>query len=428
MCAHKPEIVVAGGGIAGAAIALFLSRLNANVIVLEGRPGRPTFAEGGILMLAPNGMHVLGGLGLARTLLQRDSGVQVPWITINDSAGGHIGKVPQGSEERYGFASTMVMRSDLHDVLLDEVERKRLDVKWNAQVQSIEESDDGVLVRWIQDGLPHEKKADLLIGADGTWSTVRPSMYDCLGLSVPTPEYSGLVGLGALTNIDSVPGLSDLLTPDRPCVMIHGRQGFVGMAIFDRERKKVGWWTTHEAPNRTREEWKIPKKEALVKMRERYSDWAFPVPQLIAAAEASDDQLFVWPVFQVRKLERWHSRRTVLIGDAAHAMPPHSGQGASQALEDAGYLAYLLRAQIESAVSGTKELDWTPLLAQFQMDRQPRVNEIVDEANRRGSMKKDQSVLGYMMKKWIMWIMFMFMRESWGDGWFGYKVPGIDEW
>jgi len=125
-------------------------------------------------MLASNGMHVLNGLDLAHTLLQRDSSVQVPWMTVNDSAGGHIGKVPQGSEERYGFASTMVMRSDLHDVLLDEVEKRRLNVKWGARVQSIKESNDGVLVRWVQNGVPEEKMADLLIGADGVWSTVRP--------------------------------------------------------------------------------------------------------------------------------------------------------------------------------------------------------------------------------------------------------------
>lgn len=125
-------------------------------------------------MLAPNGMHVLNGLGLARTLLQRDSGVQVPRITINDSAGGLIGRVPQGSAERYGFASVMVMRSDLYDVLLDEVEKTRLIVRWGAQVRSIDESEDGVLVRWIQNGLPQEKKVDLLVGADGIWSTVRP--------------------------------------------------------------------------------------------------------------------------------------------------------------------------------------------------------------------------------------------------------------
>lgn len=125
-------------------------------------------------MLAPNGMHVLNGLDLARTLLERGSGAQVPWMTIKDSGGGHIGNIPQGSEERYGFASTMVMRSDLHDVLLDEVEKKRLDIRWGAQVQSVEESNDGVFVRWVQNGLSQEKKVDLLIGADGIWSTVRP--------------------------------------------------------------------------------------------------------------------------------------------------------------------------------------------------------------------------------------------------------------
>lgn len=113
------------------------------------------------------------------------------------------------------------------------------------------------------------------------------------------------------------------------------------------------------------------------------------------------------------------------------AMPPHSGQGASQALEDAAYLAYLLRRQIEStpsSVSGANELEWTSVLVTFQKDRQPRVDEIVDEANRRGNQKKDHSVVGYFVRKWMMWAVFLFMRESWGDGWFGYKVPGIDEW
>ena len=124
-------------------------------------------------MLAPNGMHVLNGLGLAHTLLQRDSGVQTPWITINDSAGGLLGKVPQGSEERHEFTSNMVMRADLHDVLLDQVEEKGLDIRWDARVRSIEEFDDGVLVHWVQNGQSHEKKVDLLIGADGIWSTIR---------------------------------------------------------------------------------------------------------------------------------------------------------------------------------------------------------------------------------------------------------------
>lgn len=120
---------------------------------------------------------------------------------------------------------------------------------------------------------------------------------------------------------------------------------------------------------------------------------------------------------------------TVKFGSTA--MPPHSGQGASQALEDAGYLAYLLRRQIGTAVSSdsmARKLDWTAMLASFQMDRQPRVDDMVDEANRRGSMKKEYSVIGYLIKKWLMWFLFLFVWESWGDSWFGYEVPGMDEW
>ncbi|KAG9314562.1 FAD/NAD(P)-binding domain-containing protein [Chiua virens] len=409
MCAMKPEIIVAGGGISGAATALFLSRLDVNVTILENRPSHSTVRLGRDFDASS----------------KRNACPERTWISSL------IGKVSQGSVERYGFASLMVMRSDLHDVLLDEVKKRQLNVVLGAQVQSIEESDDGVLVRWVQDEQPREKKVDLLVGADGIWSTVRPSMYDCLKLSAPKPEYSGLVGIGMLVDVDSVPGISDFLTPDRSCVMIHGRLGFVGMALFDKERKKLGWWTTHEAPDRSREEWKVPKQQALREIRERYSAWAFPIPQLIAAAEASNEELFVWPVFQVRKLEHWHSRRTILIGDAAHAMPPHSGQGASQALEDAGYLAYLLRKQLESAapsVPGANTLDWTSTLATFLKNRQPRVQRIVDEANRRGGQKKEHSVVGHFIKTWIMRILFFFMSESSGDDWFGYKVPGIDEW
>lgn len=127
------------------------------------------------------------------------------------------------------------------------------------------------------------------------------------------------------------------------------------------------------------------------------------------------------------------SQVTLAAKPGSLAMPPHSGQGASQALEDAAYLAYLLRKQTgtpSSSDPGANQPDCASILATFQMDRQPRVNEIVDEANRRGGMKKDQSVVGYFMKKWMMRVVFLFMRESWGDGWFGYKVPGIDadEW
>ncbi|KIJ11735.1 hypothetical protein PAXINDRAFT_15443 [Paxillus involutus ATCC 200175] len=304
-------------------------------------------------------MHVLNGLDLARKLLQRDSGIQVPCITINDPAGGLIGKVPlYGSVERYG---------------------------WSAQVHATEEFDDGIIVHWNEHGLPKHKKVDLLIGADGIWSAARLSMLKSLGLSAPELTYGGLVSMGPWALFSTLTAFLGFgfLSLERACVMIQGRQGFIGMALFDKQGKKVAWWTSLERNGGYRRN----KRE----VRERYSDWAFPVPQLIAAAETSGDQPFVWPVFEMEKLGHWHSKRTVLVGDAAHAIPPHSGQGASQSLED-----------------GFDVEDLMPTPAAFQAGRQPRVNGIIDEANRRDSQNKGHRKLS--------------------DGWFGYKVPGIEEW
>jgi len=104
-------------------------------------------------------------------------------------------------------------------------------------------------------------------------------------------------------------------------------------------------------------------------------------------------------------------------------MPPHSGQGASQGLEDAAYLAYLLRQHQLDPLSSLKDV-----LAQFQKDRQPRVDEIVTEAIRRGDQKREISAFGMFVKNWVMKIVLYFMKEDWMDGWFGYKVPGIEDW
>ncbi|KIK28671.1 hypothetical protein PISMIDRAFT_673758 [Pisolithus microcarpus 441] len=419
------QVIVAGAGIAGGAMALFLSHLDTDLTVLESRPRRPNTTEGGMIMLGPNGMNVLHGLGLSSKLRQRETGIQVSHITIRDGSGDLIGRVPQGSVERHGSASTALLRWDVHEVLLDALEEKRIDMRWNSRVESMEETDNSVLVRWSEAGETKEKRADLLIGADGIWSTTRPSMYERLGLAVTKPRYSGLVGIGFILDIDSVPGLASYLTLDQPIVMVHDHLGFVGMMLYDKKGKKVGWWTTHEASERSREEWEIPREQVFHELHERYSTCVFPIPQLIQASEVSGGQPFIWPVYEVERLGRWNSRRTVLIGDAAHAMPPHSGQGASQALEDAAHLAHLLRQYLQHRDSAA---DLQSVLDTFQKVRQPRVDEIVDEANRRGNMKRETSRVGMFVRKWMMRIIFFFMTQRWMDRWFAYKVPGIDDW
>jgi 2-polyprenyl-6-methoxyphenol hydroxylase-like FAD-dependent oxidoreductase len=79
----------------------------------------------------------------------------------------------------------------------------------------------------------------------------------------------------------------------------------------------------------------------LARFRRRFAAFGGPVPEYLAALE-SDEQLHFGPIEWV-DLDSWHSGRVVLVGDAAHAAPPHMGEGGSLAIEDALVLAEVLR-------------------------------------------------------------------------------------
>jgi len=246
----------------------------------------------------------------------------------------------------------------------------------------------------------------------------------------PRPTYQGLVGIAGILKVASIPKLDEFLNHDKPFVMVQGRNGSFGITLFDSKAEHVGWWSTHEAPEKPKLEWQAPKEQTLVEVKKRHNSWAFPVPQIIAAAEAHDFEPQVWPSYEVDKLKYWHTSRMILVGDAAHATPPHAGQGASQALEDAAYLAHLLRQLLSSSGSGIPTAaEIRSVLSSFQQARQPRVSEIIAEANRRGDGKRELSAMGMFLKKWSMKIFLtFFMKERWLDGWYGYVVPGIEEW
>ena len=66
-----------------------------------------------------------------------------------------------------------------------------------------------------------------------------------------------------------------------------------------------------------------------------YAGWHPAVTEMVGATDVGAR----WALFDLAPLERWHTDRVVLMGDAAHAMVPHQGQGANQTIEDAIVLA-----------------------------------------------------------------------------------------
>ena len=112
----------------------------------------------------------------------------------------------------------------------------------------------------------------------------------------------------------------------------------------------------------------------------------------------------VTDTLDVATLPTWSRKRTLLIGDAAHATSPHAGQGASLALEDAMRLSWLMR--------DGQELSLT--FRNFEQERRPRAEKIVAIARRNGNSKREFSASGAWIRDRM--LQMLLPRHLEGDG------------
>lgn len=403
--------IIVGGGIGGLATALFIKQnTNHDVIIYEAHLPKEENGNGsgfnesgsvtaGGLGLGPNGMNVLATLGkgengLAGKLLSRDDVLITETVDFCNSNGTLLGRFPLGSAKRYGNPGVMLSRNTIQDLLKEEIDRLGIKIQYK-KVASVND-----LVVQFEDGT--SDSADYIVGADGLHSKVRSSVVGDLA-----PTYSGLTGIGGFMATDDIPNLKEA-----NCTMQQGSRGFFGYAHFS---KQLMWWSTFEAEEITKSN---SRHMTIDKIRntllDRYGNWADPIPSIIKKAPAS---LYL-PVYEMPHLSKWNNDSIVLIGDAAHAMPPHSGQGVSCALEDAQLLGTILG--MTSDVGKAFDI--------YASLRKPRVQKIVNEANRRGEQKRDLqgSYLRQYIDAWIrdiaIWIICKIFQDSWTDETFGWRI------
>jgi len=144
--------------------------------------------------------------------------------------------------------------------------------------------------------------------------------------------------------------------------MIFGRRAFFGYVVPSGATDEV-WWFAN-----------VPQREEHTPLGDLFAHDAGPAAALI---EATDDIGPSFPIHTVPHVRRWQDGRAVLVGDAAHAPSPSSGQGASLAVEDAVVLAQLLR---DAPAAKTA-------LAAYERARRERVERIVKWAARVNSSK-----------------------------------------
>jgi 2-polyprenyl-6-methoxyphenol hydroxylase-like FAD-dependent oxidoreductase len=396
----QAHVLIIGGGIAGLALSLFLKRAGFHCTIFEAYPRHAEV--GGGLGLAANGMNVLDELGLAESVIE--AGTICSVMAFRTTRGKLIGVAPYAPPGRYGRPAVTLSRAALHRIIAGEVERQGIALLYGKRLCAIEDGDAGIVARF-EDG--SEVQGDLVVGADGINSRVREIIIP----DGPKPGFTGLVGVGGFVPRHAVP----LERPDdeRTMTLCFGPGGaFLGYAFGDRAPAAAGafWWSalarTEPLSDDERAELSLDAiRDAVL---EKGDGWFDTPVRLLAATTHTIAPL---NLLDVAHLPRWWSGRVVLIGDAAHAMSPHSGQGASVALEDAICLAKKLR----------DEAPLSAACAAFERDRRRRAERIVAFGRRSGDTKKTRGPIATWLQRIAMplFVRLAGFSQSWMQG---YRV------
>src|SRR6185437_12479814 len=303
-------------GIGGPAVSLFLRRAGIKSRIFEAYP-EPTTIGGGF-QIAPNGMRVLNSLGLADRV--RTAGVMSSHFVFRNQQGKVISQIDASAS---GYGVTM-MRAAFHQILLDEIGRQHVPIEYGKRLCGIEYQGNQVVARF-EDG--SVERGDMLLAVDGVHSRTRALILP----DYASPRYTGFLGIGGLAK-------SGTATPDdaqdaRSLSFSVGSRFQVGYAKVCGTPSRWGWWThLPQEQELTRAELQaIPDDVLLDRILTAFKGWHSPIESFVS----NTAKVMRTAIYDVPSLPTWHAGRVMLLGDAAHAMSPAGGQGASLALEDA---------------------------------------------------------------------------------------------
>ena len=334
--------LIVGAGVGGLCAAIALRRADWAVRIFERASGPREF--GYALTLAPNALDGLRELGLGPAVVARS-------FVITKGTTGEV-RLINGRVLRRGVVpverefAAVTMRPVLHAALLDAVGRSS--VEFDREVADIDATNAQVAITFC-DG--SRTSGDLLIGADGFNSAVRRHLH----LDEPAPRRSGFLELRGLTS--KIPAALH----NTDAVVYFGPRVLGVVARVDASR--IFWFLSTPEPPGPRDDERQLLQRATVGFDELFIE---------VARSTADADLRVDDAVDRDPLTEWGRGPITLLGDAAHPMLPHAGQGAAQAIEDAVALGLALRW--DTAVERA--------LRCYESVRMPRTRAIVERGRR----------------------------------------------
>jgi salicylate hydroxylase len=340
--AKRLKVAIVGGGIGGLSTANAMVRDGHEVHVFE--QAKQLGEVGAGVMIAPNSVRLLERLGF-RNGLERLGGRIAEGSSYRRMDGSVVGPVmtsdSSGENGAYGMH-----RADLLNMLADHLPEST--VNTGHKCVGIEQDPDMARLTF-ENGRTVE--ADVVVAADGIHSQLRERAVE------PTPPvFSGMVAYRGLVSRDQLPSWRN----DVHMVWMGEGKHFMVFPVRGGEMLNFVGFLPSGYP--AEESW--AGKGDVNELVKAFAGWDPLVTQLIGQVKNP----FWWGLFDREPLERWTFGRLVLLGDAAHAMLPHLGQGANQAIEDGVALSALL-SQVDPALV-------SEALARYEQVRKPRATKV----------------------------------------------------
>jgi salicylate hydroxylase len=340
---QKPRITIVGGGLAGLAAANALKTFGFEAEIFEQAPALGEIGAG--ISISCQGAKALRAIGLGEQLAAVGNASQ-GILTRNMQTGEPL-EFREPPAARFGAPHYFVHRADLLNALASGIDQANLYL--DHRLTGIEERQSEIRLTFANGAT---RRADVVIGADGVHSAVRRALY-----GEDKPTYTGQMVWRALPKGSDVP--AEVLEPS-------GSTQWWGpgchlVSYYLRGREVVNIVTQEDTDKWVEEGWSIPGDPD--EMRASFPN---PEPRLKALLSLVT-QCSKWGLFLRAPTNDWGRGRIQLIGDAAHAMLPNAGQGASQSFEDSYTLARWLDAERGDPVKA---------LENFRRIRIPRVHAV----------------------------------------------------
>ncbi|KAK2612695.1 hypothetical protein QQS21_001312 [Conoideocrella luteorostrata] len=400
------KAIIIGGGPAGISAALRLQQMTDICSTIYELRAEPT-TLGGAVGIFSNGLRLFHRLGLYEELAARGSSEST--MTLHSLNGGIITSrdlVGAVKEQNGGFGYLRIKRPELLEVLMTAAKEAQIPIHFNKNLVNITETSSSVKVTF-SDGSTDE--ADILFGCDGIHSAVRKLYVD----PSQTPGYTGFAGIGAIiTRPESIKSSANDLKGINATLTTEGGIGVMSCSV---EGDQLFWGVSKEVPlpasGDSRDGWEVKrekevadfKNNLLELLKNARGEWGVVLRSIVNETTA----VKFYPTFELPSGGKWHKGRCLLLGDAAHAMSPHAGQGLSQAVEDVFMISRLL-------ADPSRPLE--NVFTTYDAVRRPRVNEITKLAASNSDVRRKTNEWGLWFKELVIWIYFA------GSRLIGYKT------